>query len=108
MVGPLPSGLTVRKFGDKPKPSNRAQPGNLFLKMSRQPDVAVVLKTVCEVLFLDEESSIADLYLDLRNPHRWRQFSDWKRLEMLGDWLRAEAYELMDLVEGPDVDTIGD
>lgn len=100
---PLPKGVTVRKLGTaQAAAADRSH--NLLWRMAREPDVFAAI----EMIGISRNSTLARLYLDTDMPHWWRRAAPSNRLQKMAAWLNAECYELMDLVEIPDVSTIGD
>jgi len=97
----LPLGVTVRKPGE-PLPAGE-RPRNLLESAAMCDDLARVKGSLCEALWLSTDSKVAAA--NLSDPERWAKLSPPMRLMELGRWLNAECYEVMDLVEGPAVDT---
>lgn len=99
----IPRGVTVRKMSD---PKRTPDPNNVLVIASTKDDVEEAKAIIAKALGLSIDSQIAKTHLSW--PERWRRISPWSRLIEIGNWINAECYEAMDLVEGPEVSTRGD
>lgn len=99
-----PKGVTVRKMGDPLPPGRR--PRNLLEAAALEPDVTVARAMICTALRLPIDSSLAAIHLS--EDYRWRRVEPWTRLIEIANWLKAECYECMDLVQCGEISTIGD
>lgn len=100
----IPYGVTVRKTTD-PIPSG-PRPRNLLEAAANEPDREKAKAIICTALGISPDSSLAAIHLTW--PERWAKFDPSGRLVEIGNWLRAECYECMDLVQCGAVDTLGD
>lgn len=98
----IPRGVTIRQ-AHEPIPAI-ARPRNLIESAAHMGrDEAI--KTVREALGL-QDTRLADLLLS--EGWRWDRIDPASRLMEIAEWLRAEAYECMDLVQSRDPnDTVG-
>lgn len=99
----IPQGVTVRKMSD---PERIPDPNNVLVIASTKDEVAEAKAVIAKALGLSVESPLAANCLSW--PERWKRISPWSRLIEIGNWVNAECYEAMDLVEGPEVSTRGD
>lgn len=100
----IPKGVTVRKPCD-PEPDFK-RPRNALERAAMCDDLATVKTIFSELLGLSPDSKLAAIYLS--EPRRWKLMPPWARLDEIGKWLKAECFELMDLVSVPDISTKGD
>lgn len=100
----IPRGVTVRKITD-PEPDFQ-RPRNALERAAMCDDLATVKTIFSELLGLSPDSKLAAIYLS--EPARWKRLAPWARLDEIGKWLKAECFELMDLVSVPDISTRGD
>src|SRR5690242_10665584 len=101
---PMPAGVTVRPFFTERPAINR--PRNVLERAALCSDRAEARDLICEALGIDPASPLAQTHLTW--PERWARLSECGRLMEIAEWLRAEAYECMDLVEGAAISTLGD
>lgn len=102
--GSLPAGVTVHQFGEVPA---RSQPRNLLERaaMCECRDFAASL--LMTILHIKPENVVK---ANLPEPMEWARLPVEARLQFIGDWLRAECFELMDFTtfDKPADMTIGD
>ncbi len=99
----IPKGVTVRKVGD-PRPQGK--PRNILERAALSDDLLVAKAFVAGPLGLNPESQMA--IENLSEDWRWKRIDPASRLMELANWLKAECYECMDLVEVGPVSTAGD
>ena len=87
-------GYTVRRAGE-PAP-NVTRPRNLLERAAMTDDVEEAARMIKSALGITN----GDLaFVNLDANWLWSRKSSWSRLEQIGNWLRAECFECMDLVE---------
>lgn len=101
----IPKGVTVRKPGD-PEFDSIKRPRNALERAAMCDDLTTVKVIFSELLGISPDSKLAAIYLS--EPDRWKRSPPWARLEEIAKWLKAECFELMDLVESYPIDTKGD
>lgn len=101
----IPKSVTVREFD--PNRVKPAKPRNLLEECAMCPNRDLALSVLKEKLGITSDHLID---LECSDAKRWRQLPPVERLREIGNWLRAEAYELMDFVkfDQPANMTIGD
>jgi hypothetical protein len=100
--GSLPKGVKVYEFGKAP---TTGKPRNLLETASLCDDRNFAISLIHAVLKI-ESTELAEA--TLVTPHQWAQLPPVARLQVMGDWLRAECFQLMDFVEHKAINTIGD
>ena len=100
----IPKGVTVRQIGDPLPPGLR--PRNRLEAAAMLDDVAEAKAMLCGALALDPESGLARI--NISEAYRWKRFDPSSRLREIANWLKAECYECMDLVQVDPISTKGD
>lgn len=78
---------------------------NVLEAAARCDDLADAIMYVGNSLGMDD---FRLAFQNLSEAARWRRLPIDARLREIAGWLTAECYELMDFVESPRVDTLGD
>lgn len=100
--GELPKGVSVYKFGEVPK---RDRPRNILETASLCDDRNFAISLVLAVLKITD-TDLAEA--NLPHPNHWAKLPPVARLQIMGNWLRAECFQLMDFVEHEAINTVGD
>ena len=101
---PLPAGVTVHASLDDVVP--HSSPRNLLERAAMERDRDAAMRMIAQALEIELPSNLAEINLTWAS--RWARMEPWGRLAEIGNWLKAEAYECIDFVQGPAVDTRGD
>jgi hypothetical protein len=103
-AGGLPAGITVHSFGEV---VDRIKPRNLLEFFAMCDDRDWVAGTLIVTLQITKKDCAL---ANLPSAAEWKRLPVPARLQFIGDWLRAECFELMDFVsfDKPDTMTIGD
>jgi len=97
----IPAGVTVHQS----RPVKSTEPRNVFDLASQMDDVDLAIALVKTVLNIKTDR-LARVHLS--EQRRWKQMPAWSRLQEIGAWVKAECYELMDLVSSPaPISTVG-
>ena len=70
---------------------------NLLERAAMMDSVDAAAKLIQDALGITDGLNVDDY---LTWPARWAKLAPWKRLDMIGNWLRAEALQCIDMVEG--------
>jgi hypothetical protein len=70
---------------------------NLLERAAMMDSVDAAAKLIQDALGI-ADGGLAGDYLTW--PERWAKLAPWKRLDMIGNWLRGEALQCIDMVEG--------
>jgi hypothetical protein len=100
----IPKGVTIRKHPDEPRPVHN--PGNILWAAANAANRADAERIIIDALRLGENRSI--IQHTLSEQGRWKRLDTSSRLMELGDWIKGECYELMDLITYQEVSTLGD
>ena len=73
------------------------EPQNLLERAAMMDSVDAAAKLIQDALGITDGSLAGDC---LTWPERWAKLAPWKRLDMIGNWLRAEAMQCIDMVPG--------
>lgn len=99
----MPRGVTVRTSAIEQAPARKP---SLLETAANNADRDAAIRLVAEALQIGVPNSRE--YLNVSDAWRWSRLSPCSRLSELAEWLRAEAFEAMDLIEMPAISTIGD
>lgn len=98
----IPKGVTIRKMSEPPR-NNQT---NLLWSAACCNELPRARGSLCEALWIPPNSQLAQIHLS--DPVRWSKIGAASRLMEIAEWLKAECYEAMDLVESAAVSTKGD
>lgn len=100
----LPLGVTARQAGEPlvkmPKPRNVLEAAAML------PDRDAARRMIEAALGLDTHTVRSQE--NLSKPDRWARLDPSSRLMEIAEWIKAECFECMDLVETPAISTLGD
>jgi len=100
----IPKGVTIRKHPDDPKPVHHSD--NVLWRAANAPQRALAEAIIIDALKLGANRAL--IRHTLSDQARWAKLDTSNRLMEIGNWIRGECYELMDLVTYQDVSTLGD
>lgn len=83
-----------------------ASPRNLIERAASCPCRADAIRMLAEPFGIAAPYRLADAVLS--EPWRWSRIDPSSRLMELGEWLKAECFELLDLVNVGPINTKGD
>jgi hypothetical protein len=75
----------------------KVEPQNLLERAAMMDSVDAAAKLIQDALGITDGGLAGDY---LTWPERWAKLAPWKRLDMIGNWLRGEALQCIDMVEG--------
>lgn len=96
-------GVSIRPLGSPDLPPR--PPRNFIETAAREDDITDAISTIAAALIITD---FRIARANLSEAARWRRLPVPARLAEIAGWLTAECFDLMDLVESPHVDTLGD